>query len=109
MVNKLTCSLAGKSQEVRIQSGSMAAHAYGRAESIEQFVCNYGLNPQFRDEIENSGLRVSGLDSENEIRIFEIPGHPFYMGTLFLPQLSSEPDKPHPLITAYLRAVLDNR
>jgi CTP synthase (UTP-ammonia lyase) len=30
----------------------------------------------------------------------------FYVATLFLPQISSSPERPHPLIVAYLRAAL---
>ena len=29
-------------------------------------------------------------------------GHPFFVATLFLPQLLSEPSAPHPLVLAYL-------
>jgi hypothetical protein len=32
------------------------------------------------------------------------PGHRFFVGTLFVPQTSSRPDVPHPLISAYLAA-----
>lgn len=37
--------------------------------------------------------------------MIELPGHPFFMGTLFVPQTRSTPQKPHPLVTAFLRAV----
>ena len=36
----------------------------------------------------------------------ELSGRPFYVATLFVPQMSSRPEKPHPLIVAYLRAAL---
>jgi CTP synthase (UTP-ammonia lyase) len=32
-----------------------------------------------------------------------LAGHPFYL-TLFVPQTSSLPERPHPLITAFLAA-----
>jgi CTP synthase (UTP-ammonia lyase) len=34
----------------------------------------------------------------------ELMNHRFFVATLFLPQLSSSPATPHPLIMAYLRA-----
>lgn len=34
----------------------------------------------------------------------ELPDRRFYLATLFVPQLGSQPDSPHPLILAYLRA-----
>lgn len=30
--------------------------------------------------------------------------HPFFIGTLFLPQFSSTPESPHPLIVAFVGA-----
>lgn len=73
---------------------------------MEQFTCNYGLNPEFRSALEKSGLVISGRDAEDQVRIFELPDHPFYLGTLFQPQLSSAPDRPHPLIVAFLKAAI---
>jgi hypothetical protein len=34
----------------------------------------------------------------------ELPSHRFFVATLFVPQTSSAPDAPHPLIGAYLAA-----
>jgi CTP synthase (UTP-ammonia lyase) len=49
------------------------------------------------------------VDVERDARIVELANHPFYVATLFLPQISSRPERPHPLIVAYLRAVLTFR
>ena len=32
--------------------------------------------------------------------------HAFFIGTLFVPQLRSSPERPHPLVTAFLRAAV---
>jgi CTP synthase (UTP-ammonia lyase) len=106
LVSKLAHSLVGKTQTIKILPGSLARAAYGRDAVPEQFACNYGLNPQFRDEIAKGRLKITGVDLDGEVRIVELPGHPFYAATLFLPQISSAPDSPHPLIVAYLRAAL---
>jgi CTP synthase (UTP-ammonia lyase) len=47
------------------------------------------------------------VDFLGEVRLVELSDHPFYVGTLYQPQLSSTPDSPHPLIVAYLRAALN--
>lgn len=73
---------------------------------MEQFQCNYGLNPQFRDRFDRGKLKITGLDLEGQVRIVELIDHPFYVATLFLPQLSSRPENPHPLIVSYLKAAL---
>ena len=73
---------------------------------MEQFQCNYGLNSQFRDRFDRGKLKITGLDLEGEVRIVELIDHPFYVATLFVPQLSSRPENPHPLIVSYLKAAL---
>jgi CTP synthase (UTP-ammonia lyase) len=106
LVSKLACSLAGKSQTIKILPGSLLHRAYGRDEATEQFGCNYGFNPQFRDKVEKGGLKITAVDLNGEVRGMEVHDHPFYVATLFLPQLSSTPERPHPLIVAYLKAAL---
>ena len=53
-----------------------------------------------------SALGISGFDDEGEIRVIELLHHPFFLGTLFVPQLRSTPTSPHPLVTAFLQAVV---
>jgi CTP synthase (UTP-ammonia lyase) len=83
---------------------SNSAKAYGRDEASEQFHCSFGLNPAFRDKIFKGLLQVAGLDENGEVRIVEIVDHPFFIATLFLPQLSSTPSEPHPLVISFLEA-----
>lgn len=105
-ISKLACSLVSKIQTIKIQPESLAYRAYGQEEVKEQFSCNYGLNPAFGDKIGKDQLKITGVDLEGEVRIIELADHPFFLATLFLPQISSGPGSPHPLIVAYLRAAL---
>jgi CTP synthase (UTP-ammonia lyase) len=89
---------------IKIAPGSCTYQAYGRREVTEQFHCNYGLNPQFREKVGKGKLKITGVDVEGEARIVELSDHAFYVATLFLLQVSSRPDRPHALIVAYLRA-----
>jgi CTP synthase (UTP-ammonia lyase) len=104
VISKLTCSLVGTSQTITILPGTLAQRAYERAEVTEQFACNYGLNPAYREHLSHSALKVVGVDAAQEVRLVEISAHRFFVATLFLPQLSSSPARPHPLIVAYLKA-----
>jgi CTP synthase (UTP-ammonia lyase) len=104
LISKLSCSLVGITQQVKIRPGTLVHQIYQTEAVTEQFRCNYGLNPKYRDEISQSGLRVAGIDLEGEVRIVELSEHRFFVATLFLPQLSSTPETPHPLIMAYLKA-----
>ena len=103
-ISKLSCSLVGKSQTIKIVPGSLAQRAYVQDEITEQFVCSYGLNPRFQNKIENGQLQITGVDVNGEVRVVELSDHPFFISTLFQPQISSQPASPHPLIVAYLMA-----
>ena len=107
IISKLSCSLVGTTQAIKIAPGSLAYKAYGQREVTEQFSCNYGFNPHFRDKIAAGKLRITGVGPDEEIRIVELSDRRFYVATLFLPQNSSRADKPHPLVVEYLRAALD--
>jgi CTP synthase len=92
--------------QIEIIPGTLAHAVYQRTSIEEKFSCNYELNPKFMHTLAEAGLNFSGLSQVGEARIVELPGHSFYLGTGFLPQLSSLPLKPHPLIVAFLRAAL---
>ena len=89
---------------VELSPGSRAAQLYERTETRERYYCNFGLNPEHQQLLHDGGLRVVGVDGEGEARVLELPDRRFFVATLFVPQLSSSPESPHPLITAYLRA-----
>jgi CTP synthase (UTP-ammonia lyase) len=84
--------------------GTQAHQIYRKDEVKEPFACSYGLNEAFADQIQSKELRFSGYDPDGTARMAELPGHPFFISTLFVPQSNSQPGKPHPLIVAYLEA-----
>lgn len=109
LITKLASSLVGKTQTIKVKPGSCAYEAYKEQEVTEQFHCNYGLNQRFYSDLDKGLLKITGVDLEGGARIVEISDHPFYVATLFLPQISSRPKRPHPLIVAYLRAALASK
>ena len=103
-VTPLSCSLVGQTMEVRVKPGTKAAAAIGVDRSTEAYYCNFGLNPAYQDALDHAGLAISGTDPQGEARILELAAHPFFMGTLFVPQARSRPGAPHPLLLAFCRA-----
>jgi CTP synthase (UTP-ammonia lyase) len=102
----LACSLAGRSMALTFQPDSQVAGAYGATSATEQYFCNFGVDPSRVALLKSGPLRVVGADAEGEVRIIELPDHPFFIGTLFVPQLRSLPGRPHPLVTAFVRAAV---
>jgi CTP synthase (UTP-ammonia lyase) len=107
IISKLNCSIAGTTQRVQIIQDTLAFQIYQAEEAMEIFNCNYGLNSGYRNHLTRGEIRVSGTDSNGEVRIVELMGHRFFIATLFLPQASSNIGKPHPLIKTYLKAAMD--
>lgn len=103
-VAPLTCSLVGRTMSVRINPGSRVADVLQADAIAAQYYCNFGLNPAFRDRLDAAGLRIVGEDEHGEARIVELPGHRFFVATLFLPQFDSTTDRPHPLIATFVNA-----
>jgi CTP synthase (UTP-ammonia lyase) len=110
VIVRVACPVADRAPGVAALSGrirltvdptSQAFQIYGRADIDEEFACNWELNPEFRPALEKAGLRIVGWDAAGQTRITELPGHPFFVGTLFQPQLSSAEATPHPMVRAF--------
>ena len=104
LITRLVCSLAGVEQDVFITPKTIAFSAYGKGIVTEKFTCNYGLNEAYKSDIIGKTLKIAGKDADGNARIAELGSHPFFIATLFLPQLSSKPGSPHPLIVGFLKA-----
>jgi CTP synthase (UTP-ammonia lyase) len=105
LVVPLACSLAGHEEEVRVTPGSLAEAILGAERTSGRYSCSYGLNAGYVDVLQAHGLRITGVDLAGEPRIAELPDHPFYLLTLFQPELAGEVTDPHRLIRAFAAAV----
>jgi CTP synthase (UTP-ammonia lyase) len=105
VITALACSLVGQQQSVRLLPETRAAALYGATSAVEDYYCNYGVNPDYEARLQAGGLRVSGVGDEGEIRIVELPDHPFFLATLFLPQARSTRANPHPLLQGFAAAL----
>lgn len=105
-ISELSCSLAGREMVIDIVPGSKVAQYYGATKAREKYYCNFGVNPEYIEELRKAPMDIVGSDSEGEIRIIEIAIHRFFVATLFVPQASSTQDNPHPLVTGFLKKVV---
>ena len=100
----LACSLVGQEHLVRLEPGTFAGQLYQVTDSVEPFYCTFGLNAGYRQPLERAGLRFSGFDDDGEPRILELPGHRFFLATLYVPQAAPVQDHPHPILAGFLDA-----
>lgn len=105
VISKLACSLAGRSLAINLIEPSLVSSLYGARSVVEQYYCNFGVNPDYVSALSSRDLLVVGSDEEGEIRVVELRDHPFFVGTLFVPQMRSRPGEPHPLVRGFLAAI----
>lgn len=103
-VVRLPVSLAEQEHEVFFAPGSRVAAIYEAPSAVEPFFCSFGLNPKYRAAVEERGLAISGTGGDGAARVFELPQHPFFIATLYVPQAHYRPTAPHPLVTAFVAA-----
>jgi CTP synthase len=88
--------------------GSRVAEIYDAEHISERHRHRYEVNIHYRERLEATGLRFSGMSPDGELpEIVEIPDHPWFVGVQFHPELKSRPFAPHPLFTSFIRAARD--
>ncbi|MFF0269531.1 hypothetical protein [Kribbella sp. NPDC004536] len=105
LIVPMQCSLVGHEGAVQVTPNTRAARLLGVERSMERYHCAYGLDSSRLDLLREHGMVFSGYDDEGEPRIAELPGHPFFLATLFQPELAGDGTRPHPFIQAFAHAV----
>lgn len=91
-----------------LQPGTIAADAYGTNLAEERHRHRFEFNNEYRSILAEKGMRYSGISPDGRlVEIVELSDHPFMLGTQFHPEFLSRPNRPHPLFTAFLKAVCD--
>jgi CTP synthase len=86
---------------------SKAAKAYKKTKISERHRHRYEFNNSYREAYEKAGMTFSGINPEsNLVEIIELPGHPFFVGCQFHPELKSTVENPHPLFVALVKEAL---
>ena len=87
---------------------TLASDIYNGAKEIsERHRHRYEVNVDFKEKLEKAGLKFSGLSPDGVLpEIVELPGHPFFIGVQFHPELKSRPTDPHPIFKAFIEAAI---
>ena len=88
-----------------IRKDSLAYKIYKQDNIDERHRHRFEYNNDFRERLENAGLKVSGTSpDETLVEIVEIPNHKFFIAGQFHPEFKSRPDKPAPLFVEFIKA-----
>jgi len=106
VITLLACSLLDQTIRVELVPGSLLARLYGGLNAVEHTTCSYGLAPDLQHIAGEHGMHVAATDATGEVRAIERVDHPFFVGTLYQPQLCSAPGAPHPIFLGLIDAGL---
>jgi len=96
----------------KIKKGTVAQKIYGKSTVEERHRHRYEVNPDYIEALEKGGMVFSGTSPDGVLmEIVELPTkkHPFFVATQFHPEFEARPLRPHPLFTAFIKAVLSKK
>ena len=88
-----------------IKEGSLAHSIYGKTSISERHRHRWEFNNKYLDQFENAGMKASGKNPGTElVEIIELPGHPFFIGVQYHPELKSTVENPQPVFVHFIKA-----
>jgi len=91
----------------RIKKDTLSHKIYGKTNISERHRHRYEFNNKYLKDFEDKGLIATGINPENNlVEMVELPGHPFYLGVQFHPELKSTVMNPHPIFVNFVSAAL---
>ena len=93
-----------------VKPGTKMAECYGENEIWERHRHRYEFNNDFRQEMQDAGLVISGTSPDGHlVETVELPGRDFHLGAQFHPEFKSRPNRAHPLFKGFIAAALRYR
>ncbi len=97
-------------QKCRLETDSLVYALYQEEVIEERHRHRYEFNNQYRESLEEAGLKLSGLSIDDKlVEVVEIPDHPWFVACQFHPEFTSTPRDGHPLFTGFVKAAVDRR
>jgi CTP synthase len=95
--------------ECILDKESLAYKLYGKKKTIvERHRHRYEFNNQYRKQLTEAGMRLSGLSPDGElVELVEIDDHPFFVASQYHPEFKSRPNKPHPMFDGFVAAIIN--
>ncbi|GAB1857729.1 CTP synthase [Flavobacteriaceae bacterium MHTCC 0001] len=107
LIKRLACSLKGEQENLTLINKKSLLYQTIKADKIlGKYYCSFGINSKYVDILAKHGLIFTSKSEEGEFRSFEIKNHPFFIGTLFQPALTSTKENPNPLIIEFIKKSL---
>jgi CTP synthase (UTP-ammonia lyase) len=109
VIVELECSLVGHEGAIHYTPGTLIARIAGAERSFERYHCAYGIDPAYVGRLQDAGVVFGAHDDDQAPRALELADHPFFLGTLFQPELAGDGTRAHAVIRAFAEAVVSRR
>ena len=93
----------------KLKDGTLAKKLYNEELIYERHRHRFEFNNEFKDAIQAAGLVISGSSPDGRLaEIVELPQevHPFFIAGQFHPEFKTRPNRPHPMFTGFIKAML---
>ena len=92
-------------QDCLMKADSLIHDLYGQDIINERHRHRYEFNNVYRQQLEQSGLVLSGTSVDGElVEVVELADHPWFVGCQFHPEFTSSPRDGHPLFKGFVLA-----
>ena len=106
LISKLNCSLLGEQEELEIITTESKLHGIVKQTTLlGKYFCGYGLSNSYLSILQEKGFLFTSK-SNDLYRSFELKDHPFYIGTLFQPALTSTDHNVSAIIVEFVKECL---
>ncbi|MDY6821874.1 MAG: CTP synthase, partial [Deferribacterota bacterium] len=104
-IEKMGGSMRLGAYKCQLAEDSCAYRAYKKKIIYERHRHRLEFNNKYRDQFEQSGMVVTGINPENDlVEIIEIRTHRWFLGCQFHPEFKSKPFDAHPLFSDFIKA-----
>jgi len=91
-------------QECILSDPSLAKSIYQKNSVFERHRHRYEFNINFKNDLEEAGLKFSGHSKDGLVEIIELEDHPWFFACQFHPEFTSSPRSGHPLFESFVQA-----
>ena len=94
-------------QVCKLAKSSSAYKMYKKDEITERHRHRYEVNPAYKDQMVEAGLKVAGTSVDGKlVEMIEIPDHTWFLACQFHPEFTSNPRDGHPIFNSFIKNAL---
>jgi CTP synthase (UTP-ammonia lyase) len=106
VIERLACSLEAQERLVTCLPGTRLHELCGDVPFVGFHWCNYGVAAEYTEQLAARGLVVSATADDAGVEAVELPNHPFFLATLFQPQVGAgQGQPPHAVVRGFVASI----